>query len=133
ALELSDRVAVMDSGSITQLGPPESVYRNPATASVARFVGSVNELPGTGVQTKDQGVAIKTSWGVLHSNHAPEGVIVGHEAVAMIRPEAVRISVRNGNAPDRGIGTPDGVTRLTGVIQNRIFCGAYCDLLIGGP
>jgi sulfate transport system ATP-binding protein len=49
ALELADRVVVMDHGGIEQVGTPEEVYMQPATPFVARFVGESNSLPnGTG-------------------------------------------------------------------------------------
>ena len=48
ALELADRVVVMDHGGIEQVGSPEEVYMQPATPFVARFVGESNRLPGTG-------------------------------------------------------------------------------------
>lgn len=45
ALELADRVVVMDHGGIEQVGTPEEVYMQPATPFVARFVGESNRLP----------------------------------------------------------------------------------------
>ena len=46
ALAISDRVGVMSQGNLQQLGTPMDVYRHPSTAFVARFVGTMNELPG---------------------------------------------------------------------------------------
>jgi putative spermidine/putrescine transport system ATP-binding protein len=43
AMELADRIAVMDSGRIEQIGPPERLYLEPGTLSVARFIGTMNE------------------------------------------------------------------------------------------
>jgi putative spermidine/putrescine transport system ATP-binding protein len=51
ALAISDRIGVMSNGRLEQLGTPEDVYLRPASPFVARFVGSINELPnvnGTG-------------------------------------------------------------------------------------
>jgi sulfate transport system ATP-binding protein len=45
ALELADRVVVMDHGRIDQIGTPEQVYMEPATAFVSHFVGETNRLP----------------------------------------------------------------------------------------
>ncbi len=45
ALAISDRVGVMSNGRLEQLGSPRDVYRHPASTFVARFVGSMNELP----------------------------------------------------------------------------------------
>jgi ABC-type Fe3+/spermidine/putrescine transport system ATPase subunit len=47
ALILSDRVVVMEAGRVEQVGRPEEVYRRPATAFVARFLGRANFLAGT--------------------------------------------------------------------------------------
>lgn len=44
AMELADRVVVMDRGRIEQVDSPEAIYAQPATAFVSRFLGDVNEL-----------------------------------------------------------------------------------------
>ncbi len=46
AMELGDRIAVMNEGRIEQVARPREVYQEPATEFVARFVGEVNVLPG---------------------------------------------------------------------------------------
>jgi sulfate/thiosulfate transport system ATP-binding protein len=45
ALELADRVVVMDHGVIEQIGTPDQVYMEPATAFVSQFVGETNLFP----------------------------------------------------------------------------------------
>ena len=49
ALALADRIAVMESGQIRQLGTPKEVFQRPATTFVANFIGStpMNLVPGT--------------------------------------------------------------------------------------
>ena len=42
ALELSDRVVIMNQGRVVQEGTPEAVYHNPKTAFVCQFLGDVN-------------------------------------------------------------------------------------------
>jgi len=44
ALELADRVVVMNRGRIEQVGTPEAVYHDPATPFVCEFVGKVNRI-----------------------------------------------------------------------------------------
>ena len=44
ALAMSDRIALMESGRITQLGTPEELYATPNSAYVADFMGSANVL-----------------------------------------------------------------------------------------
>ncbi len=46
ALEVSDRVAIMDRGRIEQVGSPNEVYENPANAFVYQFLGDVNLFLG---------------------------------------------------------------------------------------
>ena len=42
ALEVADRVVVMNAGCIEQVGTPDEVFRNPASAFVMSFLGTVN-------------------------------------------------------------------------------------------
>ena len=46
AMEVADRVVVMNSGKIEQIGAPDEVYHNPATPFVYQFVGNVNLFHG---------------------------------------------------------------------------------------
>jgi sulfate transport system ATP-binding protein len=46
ALEVADRVVLMDKGRIEQVGTPEEVYNHPATPFVYGFLGSVNLFHG---------------------------------------------------------------------------------------
>jgi sulfate transport system ATP-binding protein len=46
ALELADRVVIMNEGRIEQQGPPEDVFERPATPFVMNFLGSVNIFHG---------------------------------------------------------------------------------------
>ncbi len=48
ALEVSDRVAIMNRGLIEQVGTPAQVYDNPANAFVYQFIGDVNLFHGRG-------------------------------------------------------------------------------------
>jgi ABC-type Fe3+/spermidine/putrescine transport system ATPase subunit len=47
ALELGDRIAVLNVGHIEQIGTPDEVYNHPATEYVATFLGAANILSGT--------------------------------------------------------------------------------------
>lgn len=46
AMEVADRVVVMNAGKIEQIGSPDDVYHNPATPFVYQFVGNVNLFHG---------------------------------------------------------------------------------------
>jgi iron(III) transport system ATP-binding protein len=47
ALSMADRIVVMNHGCIEQVGTPTEIYREPASAFVADFVGQVNVLNGS--------------------------------------------------------------------------------------
>lgn len=46
ALDLADRVVILDQGRIAQMGTPREVCRNPNSAFVTRFLGDANRLEG---------------------------------------------------------------------------------------
>jgi sulfate ABC transporter, ATP-binding protein len=45
ALELADRIAVMNRGRIEQVGTPQAIYQDPATPFVCEFIGRTNRIP----------------------------------------------------------------------------------------
>src|SRR5207244_10113074 len=53
ALEVADRVVVMNHGRIEQIGTPDEVYEHPATPFVLEFLGHVNRLPA--IEGGDEG------------------------------------------------------------------------------
>jgi putative spermidine/putrescine transport system ATP-binding protein len=70
ALSMADRVAVFNQGKIEQLAAPRELYTRPATAFVARFVGSANVASGEVAQAirgSAQPFAIRAENIVLHS------------------------------------------------------------------
>jgi iron(III) transport system ATP-binding protein len=89
AMELADRIAVMDQGHILQIGTAEELYLQPAHTKVAEFLGSANWLPGTKMDPQ----AVETSLGVLQVATAQAREFPSGQAVTVaIRPEAVRVT-----------------------------------------
>ncbi|HEY7117978.1 MAG TPA: sulfate ABC transporter ATP-binding protein [Tepidisphaeraceae bacterium] len=96
ALEVSDRVAVLNQGRIEQLGTPEEVYENPANAFVYNFLGNVTQfhgrLDGGKVRIGEHAEAVGTT--ATTSPPAPS-------AVAYARPhDVVIVRDLNGDAAD---------------------------------
>ena len=97
AMELADRIAVMELGRIVQLGPPREIYERPSTRYVANFIGTVNELPGTVRDiTLDGNVTVSTELGDVQSL-GEEGLREGSEVVLIFRPERCSISSQQVN------------------------------------
>ncbi|HWD76418.1 MAG TPA: TOBE-like domain-containing protein [Solirubrobacteraceae bacterium] len=59
AMEVSDRIAVMSSGAIEQVGDPREIYDRPATEFVMGFVGPVSRIDGRLVRPHDVTVALE--------------------------------------------------------------------------
>jgi ABC-type Fe3+/spermidine/putrescine transport system ATPase subunit len=89
---LSDRVALMEAGRVEQIGRPEEVYRRPATAFVARFLGRANFLAGTLTEIGPTAAVVALEGGQLSlAAGARAGLTRGETVHAVIRQEAIRI------------------------------------------
>ncbi|ARQ14419.1 spermidine/putrescine ABC transporter ATP-binding protein (plasmid) [Rhizobium etli] len=108
ALTLSDRVAVFKQGRIEQLDTPERLYRLPATAFVAGFIGENNLVSGKVEHIGDGDISVRVgAGGLLHAKPAG-GLRHGDAAVVAIRPE--HISLLRAGSPD---GMPARVVQTT--------------------
>jgi putative spermidine/putrescine transport system ATP-binding protein len=85
ALAISDRVAVMRSGRVEQVGTPQDLYLNPTNSFVAQFVGTTNRIPA---QPLGEGI-----WAVLDSKL--QGPISSAQGTAYIRPESLDLTLSN--------------------------------------
>jgi len=83
AMFLADRIALMRSGKIVQIGNPVDLYTRPVNAFAAAFFGEVNKLTGV-----VKGGVVDTPAGPLP---AP-GIADGTAADVLIRPEALKLS-----------------------------------------
>ena len=106
ALQLGDRVAVMNQGRIEQLGPPEEVFHNPDTRFAAEFFGTADFLPAWqdgDCLTSEVG---QTSWPAFWPSPWP----ANRELQIMVRPDCLDIAPdENGN----------------GVVVEKEFLGAF--------
>jgi iron(III) transport system ATP-binding protein len=109
-LIVSDKVVVMHSGRTRQSGTPSEVWRSPADAWVAAFMGRGDLLPGTVT-----GGVLKTALGDVQADELEEGAL----GEVLVRPEDVKLD-------DRG---------HPGVVVRRHFHGSdnvYCVQLEAG-
>ena len=115
ALNLSDRVCLMNGGRIAQLGTPDELYFEPTSEFVADFVGESNLLEGV-VQSIDT-VLIGGNWTL--KVRSTEGHATGSRVKVLVRPE--KISVVESDVP--AIEAGDSVNECTGVISQISFVG----------
>ena len=90
ALTLSDTIVVLDRGRIVQQGSPVDIYRRPATAYVADFIGEANLIPGRVRGTEGSAVVVETGFGAVRGSAVP-GITpaAGVAAIISVRPEHV--------------------------------------------
>ncbi|WP_052726519.1 ABC transporter ATP-binding protein [Devosia epidermidihirudinis] len=105
ALATSDRIAVMNGGRILQYEAPEALYRAPATAFIAGFVGSppANLVPLSALDNNSWTLANGQVWKPIASL-APRaaGVRAGAACIMALRPEALAVGVSGeGGLPGR--------------------------------
>ena len=81
AMEVADRIVVMNEGRIEQIGSPAEIYDQPATPFVMSFVGAVNVVPRSALLAKDSGQVNST----LNRQSEPEPEPV------FIRPHDVQV------------------------------------------
>ncbi|WP_228259551.1 ABC transporter ATP-binding protein [Siculibacillus lacustris] len=86
AFALSDHIIVMNAGRIEQQGTPEEIYRRPATAFVADFIGGANLFAGPIVGLGEGVATIATAFGPVTAP-AVAGLAVGADAALCLRPE----------------------------------------------
>ena len=65
AINMSDRIAVMDGGRILQIGTPDEIYNHPKTSYVATFVGNANILHGIVESAENENVVIDLRCGKI--------------------------------------------------------------------
>lgn len=94
ALSFAERVAVMNSGKIEQIGTPTEVYRHPNTEYVARFLGATNII-----ETDIKNGIADTPIGTLEVD-SPDTM----HALLSIRPEHLHIETHTPNSDDRKQG-----------------------------
>ncbi|MGH2674860.1 MAG: ABC transporter ATP-binding protein [Actinomycetota bacterium] len=95
ALNMSDRLAVLNQGRIEQVGTPADVYEQPSTSFVAGFVGVSNVLEGEAARS-----------------------VVGEAVAFTIRPEKIRMLEPDERSGPGEIGAP-------GVVSDVVYLGAH--------
>jgi iron(III) transport system ATP-binding protein len=99
ALSLADRVAVMRTGQVLQVGEPAALYARPADRFVATFVGDADLIAG-----RAEDGAVATAVGRLVAAGDGEGGLPTGDVEVALRPERVRLRLDgSGQGVVRGI------------------------------
>ena len=100
ALTMSDRIAVMNAGTVEQAGRPRDMYEEPETAYVADFLGVSNLMRATIMGPSGSGAAAQLDGDVLIEASAGDVALRG-EGTVTIRPERVILEPAGGTGPNR--------------------------------
>ena len=125
AMVISDRIVVMDSGNVVQIGAPEEIYKKPANRFVADFIGTMNFIPGEVVQVhQDTGaVFVRTEFSekMLCKMSDTMAITPGAKVHASIRPEDVEVFME----PTQG-----KENLYKGTIVHKAYLGNFLNLFV---
>jgi spermidine/putrescine transport system ATP-binding protein len=121
ALEMSDRLVVMDEGHIVQLGTPREIYQEPQTEFVADFLGVANLLDVECLSDTGTTRPVRLGEFTLEAQAPAEhGSGPGR---AVIRPECVELA-------EPGL---TGSNRLPGMVDRTVFLGSTTQIVVRLP
>ncbi|HJZ47979.1 MAG TPA: ABC transporter ATP-binding protein [Roseiflexaceae bacterium] len=123
AFAIADWLVLMNDGLIEQQGPPEAVYRRPATRFAARFLGLSNLIDGRVLEREDNALLFETPLGRMRAVGSVLDTRPGDSVTLVIRPEAA--------APIQAV--TDGANTIAGVVAERSFRGSRTRLAIQHP
>ena len=128
AMTLSDRLAVMNEGQIEQVGPPEEIYRNPASPFVADFIGDTNLLDGEA--HADEGRTVVEVGGRDGIEFVPDESVGEGPVSVSIRPEDITLADAGGPSAKSDGGRASGGGTFEGEIVERYFQGDQTNYVV---
>ena len=122
AMTMSDEIVVMSTARVQQYGPPLEIYRNPASAFVAEFIGTSN-LIGAKIGKASGGGEVAFAQRSFAVAALPEGLAAGAAVVVSVRPEDVRVVPESSDGPNRLEGSVTFVRDVGASIETFVDCG----------
>ena len=123
-MAVSDRIAVMNRGSIVQQGTAEDLYRRPASEFVAQFIGRVNLVQGRVAGVSGATLEIEALGQRLRAQAPPETPLEPGAAVRLVlRPETIEL------APDGEAQAADAAGAAA-TILSRSYLGEKIEYLV---
>ena len=95
AMALSDRIIIMRSGVVEQIGSPQEIYYHPVNEFVADVIGEANFLKGRLEALSDNRAQLNVSGDICHAAPVP-GMEVGRDYTIVLRPEAASLAEEGG-------------------------------------
>jgi ABC-type Fe3+/spermidine/putrescine transport system ATPase subunit len=111
AFAIASQIVVMNLGQVAQIGTPQTIYREPASTFLARFLGLNNLLPGE-VRIDDGKKMVHTPIGAFPISGDYTG-----EITVLLRPEMMKLNQKRG-------------LQFTGIVVDRSFRGSMCRAIV---
>ena len=92
AINMSDRIAVMNNGHFEQIGTPDDIYYHPLSSYVATFIGNSNLIPGIVKDITPQKITLETLGKELQIDNQHYAVTLGQSVTLVVRSEDVIVS-----------------------------------------
>ena len=122
AMNMSDRIVVMNDGRIQQMGTAQDIYNKPDTRFVADFVGQINLLDGRIISESVNRYTVETLFGQFEVPRASSRIDMNQEVSIGIRPESLVVA---GDAGDMSARNEIG-----GEIVAKTFAGNLAKVVI---
>lgn len=133
AVELADRVIVMQHGRIVQSGAPETLYRRPNSRFVAEFIATANIIDGHVEELVGASTArVGTDNGVSLIATFEQPVSTGESVSVVVHPEDCEIQPANGGAPGISARVVDRQFQGTSTRYVLDFGGGDFDVIVLG-
>lgn len=142
AINMSDRIVILNNGVIEQVGTPTEIYDDPKTSYVARFVGSANILTGTALEVRADGAVLEHAAGKMNARSRRTGENDAQSAAK----NGVRKSAPDGTRENAALGqkltlavrsenieisrTPNSSIYIEGTVTEKNFAGGMLRIVV---
>ncbi|WP_017219967.1 spermidine/putrescine ABC transporter ATP-binding protein PotA [Moritella dasanensis] len=121
ALTMSDRIIVMNNGSVEQIGTPREIYETPTNLFVAKFIGEINIFPAVIDSHIDEDKYLANVHGCQYTISTDLTLEKNQSVNILLRPEDLRIKELDDKATS---------VQITGHIIERNYKGMTLDSVI---
>jgi len=120
AMSLSDRIAVINRGTIEQLDGPAKIYEAPSSRFVASFIGDTNFFSGEIVATEGDYCTIRPEGFPDIRAYNDKQLKVGQKVDLSVRPEKIRVTLAP-PPPEKGAS----INVYSSTVQDIVYQGVY--------
>ena len=119
AMAVSDRIAVMQGGTVVQTGTAEDLYHRPATRFVAQFIGRANLVEARVESVAADKAEVSALGRRVAIAHVREGLAIGAPVRLLLRPEVIALA-----------RVQDAACEIIAKVLSRTFLGEKIEYLV---